>query len=680
MSVRSLTARWAHRALPVFAALALVAASGGAQPATEWTPDLMLQTARVSGARPSPDGRRVLYTVSTPVMTDDRSEFVSQLWIAGADGSGARALTAHPKGGSAPRWSPDGRTIAFLSSRTGAPNVFLMSPDGGEPVQLTAVSGGVLDFAWAPDGRTIAVTATDAPPADDEARKRSRDDWFWVDETPRLARLHLVDATQPVAAPRAPRRLGTLDRHVTGFEWAPDGRELAAVHQSGPLANWWPTGQVSLVDVASGAWRRLTQAPGAQQQVTWAPDGRTLALVVSDGPARWAQSDQVVVVPRGGDAEGAPRRLPLTYDATPQLVGFTADGRQLLILEPRRTLAALYAMDVATGSTRNLAEGSPLLVGDVALNAARTMVGLAGQGSDVAPEAWVTPLARFAPVRVSAANQAPRPPIGRTEVVRWTSPDGREIEGLLTYPVGHVAGTRVPLLTLVHGGPAGVHAQSYLGVSSASYPVAAFSSRGYAVLRPNPRGSGGYGTEFRRANLKDWGGGDYQDIQAGVDALIARGLADSTRLGIMGWSYGGFMTSWTITQTTRFRAASIGAPVTHPASFDGTSDIPDFIPDYFGGRAWDVPDEYRKHSPLLHAGKARTPSLIQHGDADVRVPISQGYEFFNALQRQGVPSRMQVFPRQGHGLTEPRMLRARMQANLDWFAKYIPAGRAVSVR
>jgi dipeptidyl aminopeptidase/acylaminoacyl peptidase len=292
----------------------------------------------------------------------------------------------------------------------------------------------------------------------------------------------------------------------------------------------------------------------------------------------------------------------------------------------------------------------------------------------------VTGVARFAPVKVSAANAAERPPIGRTVVITWRAPDGREIEGLLTYPVGHVEGTRVPLLTLIHGGPAGVHAQSYLGVGSASYPVAAFASRGYAVLRPNPRGSGGYGTAFRRANLKDWGGGDYQDIQSGVDALIARGLADSTKLGVMGWSYGGFMTSWTITQTRRFKAASIGAPVTHPASFDGTSDIPDFIPDYFGGRAWEVPDEYRKHSPLLHAKGVTTPSLIQHGEADVRVPLSQGYEFFNALQRQGVPSRMQVFPRQGHGLTEPRMLLARMQANLDWFAKYIPTGQPVSLR
>ncbi|MCU0636427.1 MAG: hypothetical protein MUE41_16280, partial [Gemmatimonadaceae bacterium] len=320
----------------------LVHAALGAQPVAQWTPELMLRTARVTGARPSPDGSRVLYTVSTPVMTADRSEFVSQLWLANADGRNARALTAHPKGGTAPRWSPDGRTIAFLSTRAGAPNLFVLSPDGGEPAQLTAVKGGVGDFAWSPDGRTIALLVTDGPPADDEARKQARDDWFWVDATPRLARLTLVDASMPVPAPREPRRLGALERHVTAFEWAPDGREIAVVHQQGPLANWWTTAQVGVVDVASGAVRPLTAASGAQQQVAWAPDGRSLALVRSDGDARWAQSDEVVIVSRDGDPRAPVRELPLTFDATPQLIGFSADGKQLFLQEAKRTLVAVY--------------------------------------------------------------------------------------------------------------------------------------------------------------------------------------------------------------------------------------------------------------------------------------------------------------------------------------------------
>jgi dipeptidyl aminopeptidase/acylaminoacyl peptidase len=244
--------------------------------------------------------------------------------------------------------------------------------------------------------------------------------------------------------------------------------------------------------------------------------------------------------------------------------------------------------------------------------------------------------------------------------------EGKEIEGLLTFPIGYTAGQRVPLLLVIHGGPAGVFTENYPGVASV-YPVAAFAERGFAILRCNPRGSSGYGYEFRDANHKDWGGGDFQDLMLGVDRVIEKGIADEDRLGVMGWSYGGFMTSWVITQTPRFKAASIGAAVTNLASFNGTADIPGFIPDYFDAEFWNDPEVYGNHSPVYQAKGVTTPALIQHGDADIRVPISQGYEYFNALRRQGVETRMIVFPRQPHGITEPRMLLKAMQTNLEWF-------------
>jgi dipeptidyl aminopeptidase/acylaminoacyl peptidase len=203
------------------------------------------------------------------------------------------------------------------------------------------------------------------------------------------------------------------------------------------------------------------------------------------------------------------------------------------------------------------------------------------------------------------------------------------------------------------------------------YPIATFASRGFAILRPNPRGSSGYGTEFRRANIQDWGGGDFQDLMTGVDKVIEMGVADPNRLGVMGWSYGGFMTSWVVTQTGRFKAASAGAPVTNLMSFNGTADIPSFVPDYFGGQSWEVMDRYQKHSPMFNVKGVTTPTMIQHGESDIRVPISQGYEFYNALKAQGVPTRMLVLPRQPHGPNEPKMQLAAMKANLDWFEKYL---------
>ncbi len=227
------------------------------------------------------------------------------------------------------------------------------------------------------------------------------------------------------------------------------------------------------------------------------------------------------------------------------------------------------------------------------LNATRTHFGFTWETLDKSPEAAISPIERFAPVAVSKVNaDLPKLPLGHTEVVSWKSKDGFAIEGLLTYPANYKSGQRYPLLLNVHGGPMGVFTQSYVA-SPGQYPIATFSGRGYAVLRPNPRGSSGYGKKFRYANYGDWGGGDYQDLMAGVDHVVKMGVADEERLGIMGWSYGGFMTSWTVTQTQRFKAASIGAGVTNLVSFTGTADIPSFLPDYFGGEFWDRFDAYR---------------------------------------------------------------------------------------
>jgi dipeptidyl aminopeptidase/acylaminoacyl peptidase len=296
--------------------------------------------------------------------------------------------------------------------------------------------------------------------------------------------------------------------------------------------------------------------------------------------------------------------------------------------------------------------------------------------SDKAPEPYVSTLQPFAPTRVATVQSLPpaaEAPLGRTEVVKWKAPDGIEIEGLLTYPVEYERGRKVPLLVIVHGGPTGVFTQSFAGLPG-PYPIPVFSARGYAVLRCNVRGSSGYGRKFRYANYQDWGGGDYRDIMAGVDHAIGMGVADPERLGIMGWSYGGYMTSWVITQTKRFKAASVGAGVTNLMSFTGTADIPGFIPDYFGGEYWDAFDRWRGRSAMFNIKGVTTPTLIQHGEQDRRVPISQGYELYNALVRQSVPTKMVVYPRQPHGIQEPKLIKDAMERNLEWFDRWIKRG------
>ena len=641
-----------------------------------WTPELQVKVRAVGSPRVSPDGRRVVYTVSDAVTTPDRSEYVSQIWMATADGRENFQLTFADKSSTNPKWSPDGNWIAFTSTRKeNKSNLYILRVGGGEAEPLTDVKSGVSDFEWSPDGRSIAFAMTDQKSEDEEKNDKAKNDFRWVDENVKMARLYVLPVQRDAAGKREPRKLTTENYHVNGFDWSPDGSRIVFSHAKSPVANDWTTSDISIVEVATGKVSVFANTQAAELSALYSPDGKSIAVLTSDVPPRWAQSGVIQIFPASG---GTARALSASYDGQPNIAGWSADGRRIYFSEAKGTGTQLYAVDVAAGRIEEV-KTTPAVYGAISLNRSGTTFGFTRQTADTPAEAFVASVSDFTPVQVSRANvEMKLPPLGKTEVVRWKSADGREIEGLLTYPVGYRAGRRVPLILNVHGGPAGVFQQTFIG-GRGVYPLATFAARGYAVLRPNPRGSSGYGTEFRRANFKDWGGADYQDLMTGVDKVIEMGVADPERLGVMGWSYGGYMTSWVVTQTKRFKAASAGAPVTNLMSFNGTADIPAFIPDYFGGQFWEASELYQKHSPMFNVKGVTTPTMIQHGDADIRVPISQGFEFYNALKAQGVPTRMLVLPRQPHGPTEPKMQLAAMQANLEWFEKYL-GGQAESSR
>lgn len=428
-----------------------------------------------------------------------------------------------------------------------------------------------------------------------------------------------------------------------------------------------------MADVETGdVWGVATSA-AAEARPLFSPDGQSIAYTASDEPVTWAFTSHVYVLPAEG---GEPRRIAATFDEQPNLIGWSADSQVLYFTETHGTVSRLSALPIDGGEPRAMSEGGPDVF-SATLNHSRTTFGFSGQSADVPPEAFVSAVDEWSPTRVSAANaDIPPHPIPRTEEVRWTAPDGLEIEGLVTYPVGYEPGQQVPLLVIAHGGPTGVMTRTFvanLGV----YPVATYAAEGFAVFRPNFRGSSGYGREFRYANYDDWGVGDYEDIMSGVDHLVEEGVADPDRLGFMGWSYGGYMTSQVITKTDRFRAASVGAAVTNLMSFTGTADVPGFIPDYFDGEFWEDLDPYAQHSAMFNVQGVTTPTLIQHGERDARVPLSQGQELYNALVRQDVTAQMVVYPRQPHGLQEPRLLIDAGQRNLEWFRTHV-LGRAAT--
>ena len=632
-----------------------------------WSPEMQVKTRALAGPRVSPDGKRVVYTVNEAVMTADKSEFVTQIWLASSDGKENFQVTYGEKSSTNPKWSPDGNWIAFTSNRKdNKNNLYFLRLNGGEAEQVTEVKSSVSDFEWSPDGKTIAFASADAKSDDEDKNDKGKNDFRWIDENIKLARLYVIPVTKDAAGKREARKLTSDARQVTGFNWSPDGRNIVFTHVKTPSANDWTSADIAIVDVASAKVTPFAATEAAESSPQYSPDGKWISMLVSDVPARWAQSNTIYIVSSAG---GTPKALAASHDSSPGMAGWSPDSKSIYFSESKGTVSRLYTLDVAGNKIVEHDTGQAVFNG-LDFSADGKVRAFVWQSAELAPEVY-TRSGDGPPVRISRANEgSAKMPHGKTELVKWKSTDGRDIEGLLTYPVGYTAGTKVPLILNVHGGPAGVFQHSYIG-GRGVYPIAAFAAKGFAILRPNPRGSSGYGTEFRRANIKDWGGRDYEDLMTGVDKVIEMGVADPNRLGVMGWSYGGYMTSTIITKTKRFKAASAGAPVTNLMSFNGTADIPSFIPDYFGGQSWENPEIYAKHSAMFNIKGATTPTLIQHGDADVRVPISQGYELYNALKSQGVPTRMIVLPRQPHGPNEPKMQIAAMQSNLDWFEKYL---------
>lgn len=651
-------------------ALIVLTVSAGSQNSpkpTAWTPDLTMKVKTVGAVQPSPDGKHVVYTVTSAVMAADKSEYLTQIFLATSDGRDTIQMTYGDKSSSNPKWSPDGRWIAFTSSRAGKANLYRIRANGGEAEQISDVKGGIGTFDWSPDGTHIAYTQPDPPTDEEEKETKGKDDARFVDERLKMSRLWVMPVEKDAAGKREPRKLTAGDYSVSDFNWSPDGKKIAFSHTKTAKTNDFTTADISTVEVATGQVSAFANTGASETSPRFSPDGRWIAYLATDDPPHWAHSANIWVAPSSG---GTGRRLPDTFDAQPALVDWSSDSKRLYYTEGLGTRTRLCSIDAQSGQTRELNNGDEVL-GGVTLNHRRDQFGFTKQSPNEPSEAYVSGVGNFRPTRVSEANRdLASVPFGKTEVVRWKSKDGQDVEGLLTLPVGYEKGKRYPLLTVIHGGPTGVFSQSFTG-SPSPYPIAVFASRGYAVLRCNPRGSSGYGRKFRYANDKDWGGGDYQDIMTGVDYVIAQGIADPDRLGVMGWSYGGYMTSWIITQTKRFKAASVGAGVTNLVSMTPTTDVTGLIPSYFGGQPWENTPLYEARSAMFNIKGVTTPTLIEHGEADFRVPITQGYELYYGLKSQNVPVRMLVLPRQPHGPNEPKMMLKAMVTNLEWFEKYV---------
>jgi dipeptidyl aminopeptidase/acylaminoacyl peptidase len=629
-----------------------------------------LKLKNVSSISVSPDGSKVLYTVREAVMTDDRSEYMNQVFLCNADGSNTIQLTRGDKNSSNPGWSPDGKWISFTSSREGKNNLYILPLSGGESEKITDVKTGVGLYEWSRDGNMIAFTMMDATTDKEEKDKKGKNDWYFMDEEVKQSRLYVLWLSKKDTAGKyVQKKITNENYNINAFDWSADGKEIVYSYGKSPKVNDNVYSDIALVDVETGKIKTIANTGAGETDPQFSPDGKMIVYYCTAEPVDWSGPKHAQVYSM---SDGKTWRLKATPDENGGIVGWTADGKNILWSEANKTLNSIYSLSIDGKSITEWNKGSKDLIGAPTLNSTKTFLGFTMQNPSQLPEAYISSINNFSPTKVTNVNaEHAAKALPKTELIKWKGADGKDIEGLLTYPLNYQSGQKVPFILNVHGGPAGVFQQNCLAGNQAAYPLAALAEMGFAILRPNPRGSSGYGTEFRTANRSDWGGKDFIDLMNGVDYVVKMGVADENKMGVMGWSYGGFMSSWIVGHTNRFKAASIGAPVVDLAFQNLTDDIEGFIPSYFNSEPWNDWNAYDAHSPLRFVQNVKTPVMLQHGEADARVPFNNGVMFYNALRRRGVPVRLLALPRQPHGPTEPKMILKVMQSNVEWFTKYI---------
>lgn len=647
---------------------------------TKWTPAEMMNYKRVGNPIISPDGKLIAYTIGTARMDGENSDFLTHIWVTSTDGKTNFPFTFGDKSCSNPQFSPDGQFLSFTSARgkDSKNQLYALRLTGGEAEAITAVPNGVGNYQWSPDGKRIAFTMIDTLPAKEEKGRKEKKDWTVVDDYQK-AQLFTVTLTKDDKGRYPVKRLTKSDVHVTGFNWSPDNQTIAFSHQSDPWVDTWVTSDISTVPADSGAVSPLVKAAGLDANPVFSNDGKWIAYISDNGDVNWARKQHVYIIPARG---GTPKKLAATPDEQPNLIGWTSDDKNLLVSESFHTSSILCTLPADGSALKKLGiNPNTGLSGGFSMNKKGDLAYIF-QSPELPPDVYTASLANPAGRKLTDIHAAylQGKTVAKTEVISWKSKDGKyTIEGLLTYPLGYEKGRKYPMILNVHGGPAGVFAQSFTGASSV-YPIQAFAQQGYFVLRPNPRGSSGYGAEFRRANYRDWGNNDYEDLMAGVDKVIADGLAHPDSLCETGWSYGGYMTSMIITKTNRFKAVMAGAPVTNLMSFNGTADIPSFLPSYFGAEFWDDQQVYEDHSAMFNIKNAKTPTLVVHGMADDRVPPEQGFQLHRALQRLGVPTKMVTYPRQPHGFVEPKFIQDVGERVTEWFDHYLGRNQKQTVK
>jgi dipeptidyl aminopeptidase/acylaminoacyl peptidase len=614
------------------------------------TPESCLSLHSISDLQFSPDGTKLAFVVSEPPKGERRARHI---WIYEKQSGAIRQFTYSAKAELSPRWSPDGKQLAFLSNRDDEPQVYVMRADGGEATALTKGKRSVQSFAWSPDGKQISFLAPDAKTEAEEKREKDKDDAHVVDKEDKRARLWLLTLAGGEA-----KALTQPNWKIAEAEWHPSGTGLMLSATDHPESDQ-NTHRIFFFRLSDNSLTQVLAPRGPFGDIRIAPDGKTMAYIGCrvDGPT---PHDLMIAHHREKAAQNLTGAsidrhiFDYRWGKDNSLLAVVADGfrSKFVAFTPEGALK-----DAPSALSTNPAAFAASNSGEVVF---------VGQTATAPQELWLWD--QKSPAKqVSHFNDSWKQfTLSAPEFYKYKSFDGLEIEAALLKPSGYDGKSKLPLIALIHGGPTGNWQDE---IETWGQLLAA---RGYAVFYPNIRGSIGYGEKFIEMNRGDWGGGDYGDVMAGVKDLIDRGIADPNRLGIGGWSYGGYMAEWAITQTDMFKAAVSGAGLANLISEYGTEQGPSYDEWFYG-----IPYEPEKvagflnSSPFVHLKNVKTPTLILQGDADLTDPLGQSQELYRGLKRYGVETELVVYPREPHGFREEKHLLDRLNRILAWYDKYL---------
>jgi dipeptidyl aminopeptidase/acylaminoacyl peptidase len=616
----------------------------------------------ISGVTISPDGAKVAWITAAPgdkgdevYLFDLKSNTPKRIRAGKASG------TYHNAG---IRWSPDSREIAFLSDAgsSSQQQVYLCATGEAQAQKLTSLKGYVTDIRWSPDGKQLAFLYAEggggggpleAVPAQTGA----------IGSEIHNQRIAIINATGGNL-----RQVSPAELNIYEYDWAPEGTRFAALAAPGPADNNWWIARLYTVALGSGQMTPLYRPPVDRQLAVprWSPDGRQIAFIGGLMSDQGFNGGDLFVMSSSG---GEPRNMTPGRKASPSSLSWQNNSR-IVFTEAVDGHGAVSTLDLNTGQTETIWQGNEGIHQDG--NFPNFSLAKDGRTSAVvrsswerAPEVWAGPVGEWH--QLTHINTDQKPHWGKAESIVWQN-EGFRVQGWLLYPEHYDPAKRYPMVTEIHGGPAGLVTPAW---PSAHYNMSVLAGLGYFVFFPNPRGSYGEGEAFTRANIKDFGGGDLRDILAGVDQVMKRVPVDSNRLGVTGWSYGGFMTMWTVTQTNRFRAAVAGAGIANWQSYYGQNSIDEWMIPYFGASVYDDPAVYAKSSPITFIKQVKTPTLVVVGERDGECPAPQSFEFWHALKSRNVPTQLVVYPGEGHAFHEPQDRLDVLRRAIEWFDTYL---------